>query len=87
MNLNTEFTWEKAQQTTENLIFSHTGKYLSDIETLILKGSWNNQTYEEIAEAEGYASSYLSRDVGNKLWGNLSTALGEKVAKKNFKIA
>ena len=87
MNLNTEFTWEKAQQTAENLLFRQTGKYLSDIETLILKGAWDNRTYEEIAEAEGYASSYLSKDVGNKLWGNLSAALEEKVSKKNFKAA
>ena len=87
MNLNTEFTWEKAQQIAENLVFQQTDKYLSDIETLILKGAWDRQTYEDIAEAEGYASSYLSKDVGNKLWGNLSTALGEKVSKKNFKAA
>lgn len=87
MNLNTEFTWEKAQRTAENLMFRQTGKYLSDIETLILKGAWDNRTYEEIAEAEGYASSYLSKDIGHKLWGNLSAALGEKVSKKNFKTA
>ena len=87
MNLNTEFSWEKAQQTAENLVFRQAGKYLSDIETLILKGAWDNQTYEEIAEAEGYASSYLSKDIGHKLWGNLSAALGEKVSKKNFKTA
>ena len=87
MNLNTEFTWEEAQQTAENLIFRQIGKYLSDIETLILKGAWDNRTYDEIAEAEGYTSSYLSKDVGSKLWGNLSAALGEKVSKKNFKTA
>ena len=87
MNLNTEFTWEKAQQTAENLVFKQTGKYLSDIETTILKGAWDNRTYEDIAEAEGYASSYLSKDVGNKLWGNLSASLNEKVSKKNFRTA
>ena len=87
MNLNIEFTWEKAQQIAEKLVFRQTDKYLSDIETLILKGAWDNRTYEDIAEAEGYASSYLSKDVGNKLWGNLSAALGEKVSKKNFKAA
>lgn len=87
MNLNTEFTWEKAQQTVKNLIFQQRSKYLSDIETVILKGAWDDLTYENIAEAEGYASSYLSKDVGNKLWGDLSRALGEKVSKKSFKAA
>ena len=87
MNLNTEFTWEKARRTAENLVFKKIGKHLSDIETLILQGAWNDRTYEEIAEAEGYTSSYLSKDVGHKLWTNLSTALGEKVSKKNFKTA
>lgn len=87
MNLNTEFTWEKAQQTVKNLILRQRHKCLSDIETIILKGAWDNLTYEDIAEAEGYASSYLSKDVGNRLWANLSLALGEKVSKKNFKTA
>ena len=87
MNLDTEFTWEKARQTAEDLMFEQTGKYLSDIETTILKGAWDNHTYEDIAEAEGYASSYLSKDVGSKLWVNLSASLNEKVSKKNFRSA
>ena len=82
-----EFTWEQAQQIVENLVFQATGKHLSDLEILILRGAWHNQTYEVIAEAEGYTSSYLSKDVGSKLWGNLSIALQEKVSKKNFKAA
>ena len=82
-----EFTWEQAQQTVESLVFQQTGKHLSDLEILVLRGAWDNQTYEVIAEAEGYTSSYLSKDIGNKLWSNLSTALQEKVTKKNFKAA
>ena len=82
-----EFTWEQAQQTVESLVFQQTGKHLSDLEILVLRGAWDNQTYEVIAEAEGYASSYLSKDIGNKLWSNLSLALQEKVTKKNFKAA
>ena len=87
MNLDTEFTWENAQQIADSLLFRHTGKYLSDIEIVILRGAWENKTYEEIAEAENYTSNYLSKDVGNKLWSNISAALQEKVSKKNFKIA
>lgn len=87
MNLDTEFTWEKAQQTVDRLVCEQTGKHLSDIEILILRGAWDNKTYEEIAETGNYTSNYLSKDVGNKLWGNVSAALQEKVSKKNFKVA
>lgn len=87
MNLDKEFTLENIQQTVERLLFQQTGKHLSDLEILILRGAWEDKTYEEIAEVEGYSSSYLSKDVGNKLWNNLSTALQERVSKKNFKAA
>ena len=80
MNLDTEFTWENARQITDRLLFRHTGKHLSDIEIVILRGAWDNKTYEEIAEAENYTSNYLSKDVGNKLWSNISAALGERLS-------
>ena len=87
MILDTEFGWKQAQEIIDNLIFQHTKKHLSDLEVIILQGAWNNQTYEEIAEDRGYTSNYLSKDVGNKLWTNLSAALEEKVSKKNFRSA
>ena len=60
---------------------------LSDVETAIFEGSWENQTYDKIAEISGYSDSYLRRDVAPKLWKLLSKALGESVSKKNFKAA
>lgn len=87
MNLDTAFTWNNAQQIVDSLLFRNTGKHLSDIEIVILRGAWENKTYEEIAESENYTSNYLSKDVGNKLWSNISAALQEKVSKKNFKVA
>lgn len=60
---------------------------LSDVETAIMKGSWENQTYDKIAEVSGYSDSYLRRDVAPKLWKLLGQALGEPVGKKNFKAA
>ncbi len=82
-----DFSWETALQAANILMFIHTGEYLSDLETIILHGAWNNYTYEQIAEAKGYASSYLCRDIGCKLWENLSIALKTKVSKTNFKAA
>lgn len=87
MNIYSKFTWTTARQTAENLIYQQTGKYLSDLEIVILRGAWEDRTYEQISEARGYASNYLSRDIGCKLWLNLSGALQEKVSKKNFKAA
>ncbi|VEP18621.1 conserved hypothetical protein [Hyella patelloides LEGE 07179] len=60
---------------------------LSDVETAIIKGSWENKTYDKIAEVSGYSDSYLRRDVAPKLWKLLGQALGEPVSKKNFKAA
>ena len=82
-----DFTWKTALQAANSLIFQHTGEYLSDREILVLHGAWNNYTYEQIAQAKGYTSSYLCKDIGHNLWKNLSTALKVKVSKTNFKAA
>lgn len=82
-----ELNWKTALQAANALILQHTGKYLSDIEIVILHGAWNNYTYAQIAEAKGYTSSYLCKDIGHSLWKNLSTALKVKVSKTNFKAA
>ena len=87
MNICMDFTWKTALQAANVLVFLYRGKYLSDLEIVILHGAWNNYTYGQIAEAQGYTSSYLCRDVGCKLWENLSMALKVKVCKTNFKAA
>ncbi|PSB16732.1 hypothetical protein C7B76_11145 [filamentous cyanobacterium CCP2] len=58
-------------------------KSLSEPETALLNGVWHGQTYQEISVASGYSFTYLSRDVGPKLWKRLSQALGENVNKGN----
>ncbi|MBD2365319.1 hypothetical protein H6G36_29910 [Anabaena minutissima FACHB-250] len=63
------------------------GRQLSDIETVILQGAWQNQTYTQIADAAGYSINYLTTDVGPKFWKALSQSLGESVNKKNFRSA
>ena len=87
MNICMGFTWETALKAANVLTFLHTGQYLSDLEIIVLHGAWNSYTYEQIAETEGYTSSYLCRDIGCKLWENLSIALKTKVSKTNFKAA
>lgn len=79
--------FEQALQVANAAVFAHFGRQLNDVETALLYGSWNSQTYEQIAEASGYSISYLTRDVGPKFWKLLSQALGEPVSKTNFQTA
>ncbi|AFY99407.1 AAA-like domain-containing protein [Calothrix sp. PCC 6303] len=60
---------------------------LTDVEIMIIKGSWWRQEYDEIAAKNQYATTYISQDVAPKLWKILSDSLEEKVKKSNFKQA
>ncbi|EDX76625.1 hypothetical protein MC7420_4881 [Coleofasciculus chthonoplastes PCC 7420] len=77
--MNSDQALEVANATIRALV----GRGLSEVETAILLGSLQNQTYEQIAESSGYAISYLKRDVGPKLWKRLGQAWGEPVSKTN----
>ncbi|NES77527.1 MULTISPECIES: AAA-like domain-containing protein [unclassified Okeania] len=87
MKSESEFTWSQAKERANQIIFQNTGTHLSDLEILILQGAWEKQTYIQIAQENGYSAEYLNKDVGNKMWSKFSTALGEKITKKNFKEA
>ena len=58
---------------------------LSPIERLILSESWMGKTYSEISQKSAYANDYV-KEVGGRLWQELSEALGTKVSKKNIKL-
>ncbi|WP_096595361.1 NB-ARC domain-containing protein [Calothrix sp. NIES-2098] len=79
--------FEPKLSTVNAALFERFGRYLNDVETAILIGSLQRQTYEKIAEDSGYSESYVRRDVGPKLWKMLSEALGEQVSKTNFQTA
>jgi len=80
---------DAALEFTDALVFAHTGKHLSDLQTAVFRGSWplKNQSYDQIAETYGYSPNYIKQDTGPKLWKLLSEVLGEKVSKTNFKEA
>ncbi|MBD3884720.1 pentapeptide repeat-containing protein [Phormidium tenue FACHB-886] len=78
---------EQALQLASNLLVQADLRPLTDVDTLILRGAWEQKTYEQIAQETGYSSNYLRKDVGPKLWRDLSVALGEPVSKTNFKFA
>jgi len=79
--------WKEALAVANTAVFAAAGRHLNDVESVILQGAWQGQTYEQIARASGYSASYLTRDIGPKLWRLLSEALGESVSKTNFQAA
>jgi len=68
----------------DNLIYTKTGKHLSDLEREVFIGSWQGQTYEKIYP---FNPEYVEKYVGYRLWQKLSNVLGEKVSKKKFRGA
>lgn len=58
------------------------GQRLKDIQEQVFRYSWSGWTYPEIAEQIGYDTGH-TRDVGSKLWQQISRAVGEQVTKKN----
>ncbi len=79
--------FEVALDVANDALFASAGRRLSPIETAILQGAWQRQTYEHIAAEAGYSDNYLKLDVGPKLWKLLSEAFGEKVTKPTFQAA
>lgn len=58
---------------------------LGPIEQLVLRQSWLGQTYSEMAQSSGYGTNYI-KEIGSQLWQDLSTALGQRVTKKNLHL-
>jgi tetratricopeptide (TPR) repeat protein len=73
---------DEALSVADEVLFSHTGKHLTDIQRMILEKSFDGIGYEEMLE-RGWELSTI-RTAGNKLWKSLSEALGEDVSKPNF---
>jgi WD40 repeat protein len=62
------------------------GQKLKDIQELVFLYSWQGWTYSKIADHAGYDIGHI-RDVGSKLWQQLSQAFGEQVTKNNIQAA
>ncbi|HAG82850.1 MAG TPA: hypothetical protein DCL61_17240, partial [Cyanobacteria bacterium UBA12227] len=67
------------------LVFAQTSTYLTNLQINLLRGSWQNQTYEQIAETYCFSCAH-AKTVGAKLWEFLSQVLDTKVNKKNFQL-
>lgn len=58
---------------------------LTPIERLVLCQSWQGQTYAAIARDSAYGSDYI-KEVGARLWQDLSVILQTRVTKKNIHL-
>lgn len=75
---------EAALAFADDLVFSHTGRHLSDLHTTIIKQIWQGKKYVEIAKAYGCTEGH-AKDVASLLWKLLSKVLEEKVTKTNLR--
>jgi hypothetical protein len=74
---------ETLEAAADEILRSHCGKTLTDIQRMILRESLLGQGYESM---KGYATQHIKNE-GTALWSLLSEALGQRVGKKNFKGA
>jgi hypothetical protein len=56
---------------------------LSSTEILILRGTWQYQTYSRIAQEGGYSPGYFTNVVAPELCQRLSMLIGRRITKKN----
>lgn len=67
-------------QTVEKLL---SPRSLSYVERIVLLNSWQGKLYREMARETDYEEGYL-KDVGSRLWLDLSKQTGQEVTKKNL---
>jgi len=77
-------SFDAALKVADSGVLMKFGRHLKNIEIAVLQGAWQGQTYDQIAEEQGYAAEYIKHDVGPKLWQLLSSSFGEKVSKSNL---
>jgi hypothetical protein len=73
----------EALQFANRVVFERTGKHLDDLQRAVVEGTWQRQTYDDIAQKCHVTKNHVS-DVGAELWQLLSEALSEDIKKSNF---
>ncbi|MBD1865020.1 formylglycine-generating enzyme family protein [Trichocoleus sp. FACHB-46] len=79
----TEMSVEDKLAAINEEFWNHIGMHLNYVQELILRGTLENKTYQQIATEPHFTSNYL-RTEASELWQLLSPILGEKVTKKSF---
>jgi len=76
--------FEEIQEILNRQLLKLENRCLNDTEQLLLRGLWQKKNYQEIAQENGYSSSYLANVVAPGLYDRVSQLIGETVNKKNF---
>lgn len=78
--------FDEALKIANQALFKSTGRHLNDLQVKIFRMSWEEKTYEQMAEQLGYHLGHIQQ-TGANLWKQLSEAVKEEVSKKNFREA
>ncbi len=76
---------EQAIELADQAALASAHRHLTEVERMIVRGTWERLDYDQIAAQNQYATSYISQDSAPKLWKLLTEALGEKVKKSNLR--
>lgn len=82
VNFQSELSWEEVETLVDKAVFNVTGKHLDNLETTVLRGSYEGKTYHDMSGT--YYQTPTLQEAGAELWENLSRALEERVKKTNF---
>jgi len=69
---------------TDQQVVAKTGKHLDSLQQSILKGVWQHQDYEEIADKNQRSYDHIKKEAW-KLWQLLSDVFQEDVKKNNVR--
>jgi hypothetical protein len=78
--------WDEIAELIDTKVVSKTNRPLREVENIVLHGSWQGKTYEQMEETCQYSLSYLKQAAGPKLWKLLSQVFEEDIGKSNFRV-
>jgi uncharacterized protein YjbI with pentapeptide repeats len=76
-------SWTELEMLVNDLKKKHTNKGLTDVETKILKGVFDDKTYRDLAEEIGQEEQSI-KNAASSLFKILSEQTGEKIGSKNL---
>lgn len=87
MNLIEISDLERILDILEEKIIQYSKRHLSEVEKIVIRGTWDGKDYKEMASESGYNIFYLQQKVAPPLWAMLSEIIGDgvKVRKATFK--
>jgi hypothetical protein len=72
--------------TLNQRLFELQNRPFNNAEITLLRGIWESQTYNQIAQKKGYSPDYLTNVVAPELCRRLSDLIGKRITKKNCRV-